>query len=311
MYDLLAHGQSAQLYAAFSPGMKKNSPEAKLNTLSRQISAKLGTPGEVIAENYVPGMTQPVTVYSRLTKYSKSPAPVMIALALNESGQVDSLSIAPIPEPPKDSYAGYIDKTKLRLPFDGTWMVSQGGRRIFDNAFMATEEDHYGLSFAYMKDGRVFNNDGKQNEDYYCFGQPVLAPAAGTVVQAVGNLPDHPPGQGTETISRGNYLVINHGNSEFSLLPYLKSGSLKARNGQRVKQGDPIAQCGNSGSSVVPHAEYRLQNTRGFPLPKNLPVQFVDYLADGKLVASGEPMRGQVVQNQPAQPAVETAAKPQ
>jgi hypothetical protein len=41
-----------------------------------------------------------------------------------------------------------------------------------------------------------------------------------------------------------------------------------------------------------------------------MPAQFVDYSADGKAVTIGEPLRGQVVENQPKSPAVETAGKP-
>jgi murein DD-endopeptidase MepM/ murein hydrolase activator NlpD len=311
LYEYLIKGQSAQLYAAFSPDMKKNSSEAKVVTVSRQITTKLGTPGEVIGESFLPGMLQPATIYSRVTKYSKGQVPVMVGLAVNEQGQLDTMQINPVQDPPKDSYANYIDRTKLHLPFEGTWLVTQGGRRVFENAYAASDDDRYGVSFVFLKDGMPFDSDGKQNEDYYCWNQPVLAPAAGTVVQTVNNVPDHPPGNGGETVTRGNYVVISHGNSEFSLLPYLKSGSLKVRNGQRVNAGDQVAQCGNSGSSVVPHLEYRLQNTRGFPLPQSLPAQFVEYLADGKDVASGEPLRGQNIANQAKEPSVETAAKPQ
>lgn len=309
--EYLIRGQSAQLYAAFAPDMKKNSTEARVVTVSKQMTAKLGTPGQTIAESFLPGMTQPVTVLSRVLKYSKGQAPVLIAIVVNEQGQLESMQITPVGEPPKDNYADYQDKTKLRLPFDGSWMVSQGGRKLYENAYAASEDDRYGVGFIYLKDGMPFDNDGKQNEDYYCYGQPVLAPAAGTIVQIVGNTPDHPPGKNGDAISRGNYVVISHGNNEFSLLPYLKAGSIKVKNGQRVKAGDPVAQCGNSGSSVVPHLEYRLQNTRGFPLPHSMPAQFVDYVADGKDVTSGEPTRGQVVANQAKTPSVETAAKPQ
>jgi hypothetical protein len=56
--------------------------------------------------------------------------------------------------------------------------------------------------------------------------------------------------------------------------------------------------------------EYSLQNTRGFPLPKTMPAQFIDYTADGKPVTIGEPLRGQLVGNPPKSPSVETAAKP-
>ena len=291
--------------------MKKGSTEAKVVTVSRQIKAKLGTPGQLLEENFLPGMTQAVTIYSQATQYSKGQTAVLVSMAVNEQGQLESMQITPIQEPPKDNYADYIDKTKLHLPFDGGWLVSQGGRKVIENAYVVTDDDRYGVSFVFLKDGKPFDNEGKQNEDFYCWGQPVLAPAPGTVVQIVINSPDHPPGKAGDVQSRGNYVVISHGNSEYSLLPYLKSGSVKVRNGQRVKAGDPVAQCGNSGSSVVPHLEYRLQNSRGFPLPQSLPAQFVEYVADGKDVASGEPTRGQTVANQAKTPSVETAAKPQ
>ena len=58
-----------------------------------------------------------------------------------------------------------------------------------------------------------------------------------------------------------------------------------------------VGECGNSGNSPAPHLEYRLQNSRGRPLPQTLPAQFVDYVADGAPVALGEPVRGQTVHN--------------
>jgi murein DD-endopeptidase MepM/ murein hydrolase activator NlpD len=311
LYEYLVRGQSAQLYAAFSPGMKKGSSQARVVNVSKQINVKLGTPRETLAESYLPGMTQPVTVYSRALNFSKGQAPVLVVIAVNEQGELDSMQITPVRNPPADNYTDYLDKTKLHLPFDSTWMVTQGGRKLYQNAYVASDDDRYGVGFVFLKDGRPFDNDGKQNEDFYCYGQPVLAPAAGTVVQTVNNAVDHPPGKQSDTISRGNYVVISHGNNEFSLIPYLKSGSVKVRNGQRVKAGDTVGQCGNSGNSFAPHVEYRLQNTRGFPLPQTMPAQFVDYVADGKNVASGEPVRGQSVANQEKAPSVETAAKPQ
>jgi murein DD-endopeptidase MepM/ murein hydrolase activator NlpD len=310
LYDYFARGQSAQLYAAFSSGMKKGSTEARLTTVSRQMNTKLGNPGETMGETYMPSLTQPATVYARMTKYSKAKSPIVVVVAVNEQGELDSLQIVPVQDPPADQYADYQDKVKLHLPFDGAWMVAQGGRRVFDNAFASTDDDRYTVGFMFLKDNRPFDGEGKKNEDYFCYGQPVLAPAAGTVVQIVNGVADHQPGKGTDVISHGNYVVISHGNNEYSMLPYLKNGSLKVRNGARVKQGDPVGECGDSGSSYAPHVEYRLQNTRGFPLPVTLPAQFVDYTANGKEVAAGEPVRGQMVSNKPSTPAVETAEKP-
>jgi murein DD-endopeptidase MepM/ murein hydrolase activator NlpD len=60
-----------------------------------------------------------------------------------------------------------------------------------------------------------------------------------------------------------------------------------------VKQGDVVAECGNSGAGPVPHVHFQLEKSAGVPLP----AQFTDYIADGKPVASGEPVRGQFVSN--------------
>jgi murein DD-endopeptidase MepM/ murein hydrolase activator NlpD len=80
---------------------------------------------------------------------------------------------------------------------------------------------------------------------------------------------------------------------------HLKQHSLKVKLDDKVKQGDVIAECGNSGAGPIPHVHYRFQRSAGVPLP----AQFVNYIADGKAVASGEPKRGQFVKNAAAPPA--------
>ena len=310
LYEYFVRGQAGPLYASFTPDMKKQSSEAKLSTIFKQVSEKLGSPEQMLSENFLPGLGSPVTLYARTSKYSKSKLPVMVILAVTGDGNVADLQVTPVQSPPSDEYSDYQDSAKLRLPFNGTWMVLQGGRMIYDNAYAASDDNRYSVSFMFLKDGMAYENTGRKNSDYFCYGQPVLAPAAGMVVQAAGNSADHQPGRGPDIQSRGNYVVIAHGNSEFSLIPYLKAGSLKVRPGQRVKQGQVIGECGNSGSSFAPHVEYSLQNTRGFPLPKTMPAQFVGYTADGKAVPIGEPLRGQMVSNEPKGPPVETAAKP-
>lgn len=311
LYDYFVHAQIQPFYASFAPEMKKNQPEAKIVNMSKQMTTELGSPGQTVGENFTPDLLQPVTIYSRTVQFSKAKVPVLTVIGVNEQGELDRMQVMPVPDTPRDPYSDYQDTAKLRLPFDGTWVVAQGGRTMYDNAFAGSDEDRYTVVFLATKDGRAFDGEGKRNLDFYCWGQPVLAPAAGKVVQAVNIIQDHPPGHASDLPSKGNYIVLAHGNQEFSLIPYLKQGSIKVKPGQRVKQGDVIAQCGDSGSTLAPHVEFRLQNTPGFPSPATLPAQFVDYIADGKDVPLGEPLRGQIVSNQKPAPAVETAAKPQ
>ena len=48
------------------------------------------------------------------------------------------------------------------------WIVLQGGRAVYDNAYAASDDNRYTVSFMALKDGMAFENDGKKNSDYYC-----------------------------------------------------------------------------------------------------------------------------------------------
>jgi murein DD-endopeptidase MepM/ murein hydrolase activator NlpD len=125
----------------------------------------------------------------------------------------------------------------------------------------------------------------------------VLAPAAGRVVSAVGDVADNPrPGQKIAGApAPGNHVVIDHGKGEHSLVAHFRQGSLAVREGQKVKAGQLLGLCGNSGNSSQPHVHYHLQTGKRFGEGLGLPAFFNGYEADGEPVARGEPQRGQVV----------------
>ena len=76
-------------------------------------------------------------------------------------------------------------------------------------------------------------------------GTPVLAGADGTVVKAVRN------GK-----REGSSVTIDHGNGYVTVYNHL--GSLKVRKGQKVRQGDKIAEVGLTGMSFAPHLHYEV-----------------------------------------------------
>jgi murein DD-endopeptidase MepM/ murein hydrolase activator NlpD len=135
--------------------------------------------------------------------------------------------------------------------------------------------------------------DGTRNEDYYCFGRPILAPAAGRVVEVVTDVEDNVPGKMNPVQITGNRVVIDHGNGEFSVLAHLRQGSVRVAKGASVTRGQQLGDCGNSGNSSEPHLHYQLQATAEFGSAPGLPAQFVDYVANGKPVAWGEPVQGE------------------
>ena len=297
IYGYLESGQSSQLFAAFSAPMKKNSSSSKVATMAKEMGAKLGREQKMLGENFVPDLTSRNTIYARLAQFTKSKDPIFTVLMVDQQGQLTTMQFRPAPAVPANQYADYKVKTKLALPFDGEWFVYQGGPEVYQNSNAYRDAERYAMIFTVLKEGQPFSGDGTKNEQFYCFGQPVAAPADGTVVLTNNSFTDNTPGRSDQIMPGGNRVLISHGNQEYSLLMHLKQNSIKVKTGAKVKQGDIVAECGNSGASPAPHLEYRLQNSRGRPYPFTLPVQFVDYVDDGKPVAAGEPVRGQFVHN--------------
>ena len=303
LFEYFESGQSTALYAAFSPQMKKNSSPARLADASKKIGSEWGREQKMLGENFATDLLSANAVYSRYSQFSKSKDPIFTLMILDEQGQL--LLFQPSPDPPQtgNRFVDYTDKTKLKLPFSGDWFVYQGGRFVYQNPNAYRDAERFAMAYTVLKDGRPYSGDGSKNEQFYCYGQPVLAPADGTVVQVNDTYADNPPGRPDQVLPSGNRVLISHGNQEYSLLSHLKQNSIQVKQGAKVKQGDVVGECGNSGISPAPHLEYRLQNTKGVPFPQTLPAQFVDYVADGVPVAVGEPLRGQTVHISPVPPA--------
>jgi len=297
LFGYFESGQSAQLYAAFSGQMRKSGGgSAQLTTVSKKIGTEWGREVKMLGENFTPDLLAPTTVYSRFSQFAKSKDPIYTILAIDRQGQVALLRFQPAPQP-SGRFVDYKDTTKLRLPFDGDWFVYAGGRDIYQNSNAYSEAERYSLVFTFLKEGRPYSGEGSNNEDYYCYGQPVLAPADGSVVLMNNTFADNVPGRVEEVMPTGNRVLISHGNHEYSLFMHLKQNSIKVKTGQKVKAGQAVGECGNSGNSSAPHFEYRLQNSGGRPLAQTVPAQFLDYVADGAAVTIGEPLRGQTVHN--------------
>ncbi len=152
--------------------------------------------------------------------------------------------------------------TIFDLPFEGQWLTFWGG----DNSEQNTHHDNYLQQHAFDfiqvdESGKFFRTDGKTNEDYYSFGQPILAPAGGEIIEAVDGMRDNLPGASNHYMAMGNFVLIRHSDHEYSLLAHLRQGSVCVKAGQHIKPGEKIGECGNSGNSSDPHLHYHLQDS--------------------------------------------------
>lgn len=154
----------------------------------------------------------------------------------------------------------------LFFPAKGRWRVFAGGDTAELNPHRSTASgvmQKYAFDFVGIDDdGKSHKNEGKHNEDYYVFGRPVLAPAGGTVVEAVTGVLDNVPLDTNRIASGGNSVLIQHNENEYSFIAHLKYGSTVVKAGDTVVAGQKIGECGNSGNSGEPHIHYQLQSSQ-------------------------------------------------
>ena len=287
----------SRLYGTFSAPYKTFMNREQLEAFRQEVEDQAGSEVAVLREKV--SRNEGLLVYTRAATFDNFPGAVDVTWGLNASGEVASFAITPQEAPNTAAPSKRLDyrtKTALQLPIGGFWYVFWGGRTVAENDHAAFPDQRFALDLLVTRGGSSYRGDGTELSDYYCFGRPLYAPGAGVVVDTVSDLPDLAIGQrDTENIG-GNYVLIDHQNGEFSFLGHLRQGSLKVAVGEQVRAGDPVGRCGNSGNTTEPHLHYQLQAGRALFGAEALPAQFLNYTADGRRVARGEPTRGQIIE---------------
>jgi murein DD-endopeptidase MepM/ murein hydrolase activator NlpD len=262
------------------------------------ISTQLGPETQVIDERMF--FVQGIYVYDRAAYFQEPPIPISIEWGLDDAMNIVWFDINQLPEEASTQFSDYHTKTELRLPFDNEWLVIWGGHSIRDNYHATVSNQRFAYDFLIVENGLPYHGDGSLNEDYYCYGQPIVSPGAGVVVTSENTVPDNPPGEQNLTQPNGNYVVIDHENGEYSFLAHFRKGTVTVHPGDRVTAGMLLGQCGNSGGTDIPHLHYHLQNTSNVDdtsKAAGLPIQFKAYFVDGCFLEQGEPTKWQLVQS--------------
>lgn len=192
----------------------------------------------------------------------------------------------------------YQTKTKLILPFRGVWMVSNGGRTEETNNHIRFSNGDGPKNQIYAYDfRRGHTGDGRKLGDYDVYGEEVIAPGDGVVIQVISGAIDVLPGERDRAVGAGNTVIIDHGNGEYSVLCHFKHQSIRVNVGDRVSQGDVLGLCGNTGNTSEPHIHFHLQDGPLMHTARALPAQFERIIVDGGIKMKYEPIRKQMVSN--------------
>ncbi|HUS72516.1 MAG TPA: peptidoglycan DD-metalloendopeptidase family protein [Sedimentisphaerales bacterium] len=154
------------------------------------------------------------------------------------------------------------NETRLSLPFKGRWLVFWGGDTKELNQHHDVPNQRFAFDFlGANEEGKTRKGESRVNEDYFAFGREILAPAEGKVTDVINGVRDNVPASMNPYSGLGNAVFIQHREYEVSVLAHLKLGSIKVKVGDKVKRGQVVGLCGNSGNSSEAHLHYHLQNT--------------------------------------------------
>ena len=133
--------------------------------------------------------------------------------------------------------------------------------------------------------GKFSRGKGDKNEDFFCFGHPLLAVADGTVEATHDGIPENPPGGRAVEIDyntlAGNFVVLKIGDGIYAGYAHLQPGSLRVKVGDHVKRGDVLGLLGNTGNSDAPHLHFQLMDAPSIAISDGLPYAFTTFDTTG------------------------------
>ncbi len=187
-------------------------------------------------------------------------------------------------------------KNKYIFPLRGIWYVGYGASFHTGHRWAVPEE--FALDIAKVGENDLSHKgDGTRFEDYYAYSADVLAAADGRVIRTANDQPEDStamqrPDETQEayfarlqkeqgerlakgpTAITGNYVMIDHGLSEYSLYAHLQPGSVRVHVGDQVKAGDVIGKLGSSGNSTEPHLHFHVCDKPDPLMCAGIPVNF-------------------------------------
>ena len=196
----------------------------------------------------------------------------------------------------------------ISLPFTGLWLARNSPARRVPSHGTDLLGERYAIDFVGIDERRRTSavRDWRTMlateppDRYYAFGRPILAPADGVVVDVHDGEIDHAGRrsqlalvpyvlgqaqrlrQGVGAVA-GNYVTIALLTTRaFVALAHLRSGTVRPAIGDRVRAGQQIAECGNSGNSTQPHVHVQIMDGADITVARGVPMAFRDFQERGR-----------------------------
>ncbi|MFS4455938.1 DUF3887 domain-containing protein [Maribacter sp. 2304DJ31-5] len=218
-----------------------------------------------------------------------------ISISLNPNNEINGLYISPV----RNIENPILERntTQMILPFKEEWFVFWGGTTVEQNYHINYDDQKYAYDILMVKDGVSYQGDAKKNESYYVFGKEIIAPCDARVVKVITGVKDNVPGDLNPGHLTGNTIVLETVNKEYILFAHLKENSILVAKGNDVRQGEVMAQCGNSGNTTEPHLHLSLQNAVEMENSVGAKLFFNKILVNGEEKEDYLPVKEDFIQN--------------
>lgn len=219
-----------------------------------------------------------------------------VNISVDNNSKINGLLVKPF----KESDLPKLDRnsTKLILPFKDQWTVIWGGDTKELNYHVESEAQKNAFDIVITDEkGNSFKTDGKTNEDYYAFGKELIAPCDGEIVLVVDGIKDNIPGILNPVYVPGNTVIIKTKNNEFLFFAHFKQHSIVVKQGQKIKQGQLLGLCGNSGNSSEAHLHFHIQNVEDMNSATGVKCYFEKIKVDGQTKTDYSPIKKEKISN--------------
>jgi len=217
-------------------------------------------------------------------------------ISLDKNSKINGLFVKPFKESNLPKLKR--NQTKLILPFKEEWTVYWGGDTKELNYHIETEAQKGAFDIVITdENGKSYNNSGEKNEDYYAFEKELIAPCDAEVVLVVDGIKDNKPGELNPIYIPGNTVILKTNNGEYLFFAHFKQNSIVVKQGRKVKKGEILGLCGNSGNSSEPHLHFHLQNVEDMNKATGAKSYFEKIYVNGKLKKDYSPIKNEKIKN--------------
>jgi hypothetical protein len=176
-------------------------------------------------------------------------------------------------------------------PFRWHWGNGIGGTGFTAHSY---PEHRYSYDIGvFDKNNLTFLDPAKRdkNENYYCWGQDVIAMLAGDVMFIANDFEDNFGNVGNPNSKGANLVVLHNKASDvFHIYAHFQKGSIVVAVGSSVNAGDKLGLVGNSGGSGEPHLHVGLNQRDVNGFLRSLPMSFTKIKNGAGQTVSGVPV---------------------